>query len=137
MAFGVIVAQLEFQFHQITERNCNHKPSQATRLILHCAFAASLWRSLGVVIPADFSVHDLRKLPRPATIEAVHYETFTLICCWQLWKRRNSIVFRQETTTLRQTLQACKAEARAWCCRLPRDARCIGDHWCSIFSLAM
>jgi len=57
---------------------CGEEPETASHLILHCAFAASLWRSLGVVIPADFSVHDLRKLPRPATIEAVHYETFTL-----------------------------------------------------------
>ena len=67
----------------------------------------------------------------------IQYDTCILICCWQLWKRRNGVIFRQETLSLHQTLQACKQEAKAWSCRLPCAEKGIGDQWCSLFSSAM
>lgn len=75
--------------------------------------------------------------PRPASIASSHFDTFVLLCCWHLWKRRNGITFRQESMSLRQTLQACKNEARLWSCRLPCGERNIAAHWCFLFSLAM
>ncbi|OEL35557.1 hypothetical protein BAE44_0003425, partial [Dichanthelium oligosanthes] len=38
---------------------------------------------------------------------------------------------------LRQTLQACREEARLWGCRLPRSAVTVCDSWCTIFFNAM
>ncbi|KAG2614302.1 hypothetical protein PVAP13_4KG380503 [Panicum virgatum] len=42
---------------------------------------------------------------------------------------RNGVIFRQETLSLHQTLQACKQEAKAWSCRLPCAEKGIGDQW--------
>ena len=85
----------------------------------------------------DASICDLRSLGRPASLPSAHFDTFVLLCCWQLWKRRNGIVFRQEDMPLAHLLQMCKLEARAWSCRLPRDDAVVSDQWCSVFSLAM
>ncbi|KAF8642174.1 hypothetical protein HU200_067437 [Digitaria exilis] len=56
-----------------------------------------------------------------------------LLCCWQLWKRRNGMVFRQETLSLPQLLLQCKQDARAWSCRLPGDDVNISTQWCVFF----
>jgi hypothetical protein len=83
---------------------CNREPETASHLIFHCAFAASFWQTLGFQLLATLGVQDIPQLPRPDTIPATHFDTFVLLCCWQLWKRRNGIIFRQETMSLRQTM---------------------------------
>jgi len=116
---------------------CGRRPETVVHLLFFCDFAASFWRALGFDIPADMEAKNIRDLPRPIHIGEMHYDTFILVCCWSLWKRRNGITFRQETMSLRQTLQECKREAKAWSCRLPCTDQSLGDHWCNLFSLAM
>ena len=116
---------------------CGRCPETVVHLLFFCDFAASFWRALGFDIPADMEAKNIRDLPRPIHIGKMHYDTFILVCCWSLWKRRNGITFRQETMTLRQTLQECKREAKTWSCRLPCTDQSLGDHWCNLFSLAM
>ncbi|OEL15159.1 hypothetical protein BAE44_0023823, partial [Dichanthelium oligosanthes] len=79
----------------------------------------------------------LSMIPKPEHVPAEHYAAFILLCCWQLWNRRNGVIFRNEVSTLRQTLQACREEARLWGCRLPRSAVTVCDSWCTIFFSAM
>ena len=99
--------------------------------------ASSFWRAVGIQIPPGFAVSSLHTLQAPPHVPAAHFETLVLLCCWQLWKRQNGIVFRQEHMTLHQLLAGCKAEARLWVARLPRQDIAVGDQWCSFFSLAM
>ena len=116
---------------------CSREPETALHLLFLCPFAASFWRALGIELPPGLDIHDVHKIPRPNTIPAAHFDAFILLCCWHLWKRRNDITFRQETMSLRQTLQACRSDAKLWSCRLPRAERHLGDLWCSLFSLAI
>ena len=116
---------------------CQHQPETSLHLLFWCPAAANFWRRLGFLVPNDFDVGELHHLSRPPHIPALHFETFVLLCCWQLWKRRNGVVFRGEEATVIQLLQNCKAEARLWACRLPRADAALGDVWCSIFHQAM
>ena len=116
---------------------CHSSPETAEHPIFQCPFAASFWLHLGFSICPDASICDLRSLGRPASLPSAHFDTFVLLCCWQLWKRRNGIVFCQEDMPLAHLLQMCKLEARAWSCRLPRDDVVVSDQWCSVFSLAI
>ena len=43
---------------------------------------------------------------RPPNIPALHFETFVLLCCLQVWKRRNGVVFRGDEATVIQLLQS-------------------------------
>ena len=116
---------------------CGHNAETTTHLLFKCPMASSFWRAVGIQIPPGFTVGSLHTLQAPPHVPAAHFETLVLLCCWQLWKRQNGIVFRQEHMTLHQFLAGCKAEARLWVARLPRQDIAVGDQWCSFFSLAM
>ena len=87
--------------------------------------------------PQTLTVRELHKIPRPSHVPGDHFDSFVILTCWQLWKRRNGVVFRSEVTTRQQTLQVSREEARLWRCRMPRSAADICDTWCSIFTNAM
>ena len=116
---------------------CQHQPETSLHLLFWCPATANFWRRLGFLVPSDFDVGELHHLTRPPNIPALHFETFVLLCCLQLWKRRNGVVFPRREATVIQLLQNCKAEARLWACRLPRADAALGDVWCSIFHQAM
>jgi len=86
--------------------------------IFQCPFAQNFQRALQFDLPEDITTAALDQLPRPGHVPSMHFETLILLCCWQLWKRRNGVVFREEHKTLRQMLMACKADAALWRCRV-------------------
>jgi len=116
---------------------CSASPETATHLIFECPVASTFWRTVGIQVPAGFCVDFLHQLPHPAHVPGEHFETLVLLCCWQIWKRRNGIIFRQEDMSLQQLVAGCRSEARVWAVRLPRKDVAVGDQWCSFFSLAM
>jgi hypothetical protein len=50
----------------------------------------------------------LLRLQRSPTLPQKHYNTFILLCCWQIWKRRNGVVFHGETTSMAGICNLCK-----------------------------
>ncbi|CAN6372752.1 unnamed protein product [Urochloa humidicola] len=115
---------------------CHGSAETSDHIMFQCHIAKQFWQVLGFHLPAAQSVKELHQLPRPADLPPEEYKTFLLLCCWQLWKR-NEAVFRCETMTLRQLLQACRDEARLWECRLPRATKSVSNAWCSFFVRAM
>jgi hypothetical protein len=61
----------------------------------HIIFAREFWRWIGA--PAA-SVEHLRDAPLPPTTSAAHRSCFLLLCCCQLWKHRNGVVFQSDTS---------------------------------------
>ena len=59
-------------------------------------------------------------LKPPGHIPRKHFRTFLLLCCWQLWKRRNNAVFNQHLDHLGTVLRTAREEARTWGLRLPQ-----------------
>jgi hypothetical protein len=57
----------------------------------------------------DFTVTELYKTNRPSNIPQQEFGA-----CWQLWKTRNALVFRNERTSTQQLLLACIREAEQW-----------------------
>lgn len=78
---------------------CGNGDENANHIIFSCSFASEFWSAIGFVVPADADVSHLDKLDRPAHIPSKHFSTLLLLCCWQLWKRRNGVIFRQEEAT--------------------------------------
>ncbi|KAG2652488.1 hypothetical protein PVAP13_1NG338338 [Panicum virgatum] len=113
-------------------------PETAEHLLFFCPFSSAFWQRLGVQLEPDTAVRDLHHLQKPGSLPPTHFDTFVLLCCWQLWKCRNGIVFTQKSMTLPQFLQSCKLEARvAWSYRLPKWDLGVSDLWWSAFSSAM
>ena len=59
------------------------------RLQSICCSSAPFQRPFG---RSDATAHDLLHLHRPETLPMAHYDTFILLCHWQLWKWCNGIV---------------------------------------------
>ncbi|CAO2153322.1 unnamed protein product [Urochloa humidicola] len=116
---------------------CNGQPETSDHIVFQCPTARSFWQALGFQLHQQQQVQDLHQLPRPSTIPTDEYDTFVLLCYWQLWKRRNELVFRGELTTMQQLLQSCRNEARLWECRLPKPTRSVSNAWCTLFLNAM
>jgi len=76
---------------------CAQAEETAEHLLVHCPFAASFWQRLVIQMEPDVAVCNLLHLPKPENLPMAHFDTFSLLSCWHLWKRRNGIVFRQES----------------------------------------
>jgi hypothetical protein len=118
--------------------NLWHTEDESVRhIIFSCPFSRSFWSALCFHLPAGQTVHELHHLPRPPAIPPAHYSSFVLLCCWQLGKRRNHFVFRQEMISMRHLLRLCKEDAQLWSHRLPRSQRAVAQLWCNLLSSAM
>ncbi|CAN6236003.1 unnamed protein product [Urochloa humidicola] len=116
---------------------CNDGQETSDHIMFQCSTARSFWRTIGFSLPPQPKVQELHLLPRPDHVPGQHFEMFVLLCCWQLWKRRNALIFHGETMNLQGLLHSCREEARLWACRLPRHERGVSTAWCSLFSSAM
>jgi hypothetical protein len=90
---------------------CNVREETTQHILFECPFARSFWAALGFQLPAGLCAQQLHLLPRPDIVPAEHYDALILLYCWQLWKRRNGAIFRQELLPLRQVIRLCKEDA--------------------------
>lgn len=116
---------------------CGAQSESPDHIIFHCPIASDFWRSIG--LQADQFVHtsNLHCLPRIRGVPDDQFSAFITLCCWQLWKRRNAFVFRQESLNLRQLLLSCKSEANLWRARMPKKSKIVVQAWCNIFDSAV
>jgi hypothetical protein len=108
----------------------------ANHLIFGCGFAAGFWRALGFSFPADADVKKLFSYAAPDMVPAETASTFTLLCCWHLWKHRNSVAFQGQQPCLPLLIKSCADDALLWKTRLPA-ARCYdAESWLLVLAQA-
>jgi hypothetical protein len=106
---------------------CSAPHEDATHVALRCPFASGFWNAIGGVFAATAHVRDLHALPGVTSGETA--STFTLLCCWNLWKHRNCVVFRGERPCRRRLVAMCVADASLWRERVPAGLRAATDCW--------
>lgn len=114
---------------------CHQAAENSEHLIFHCTVAKQFWDHIGYRgLPLPL-ITELWDMPRPPTVPPRQYNTFLLLCCWNIWNHRHDVVFRQQAPCLRRLLSSCKQAARLWgCCLRPQD-RNIVDVWCHLFTM--
>lgn len=118
--------------------SCGYSEETTERLLFHCGPAAQFWSAIGASLPQmGIRSSDIHTAIKINTVPAKQHSKFIALCCWQLWKRRNGIVFRNESLYLWQLLLSCKAEAKLWRARLPRRQKPIADNWCRLFEASI
>jgi hypothetical protein len=107
-------------------------------VVMGCPFAKDLWSAIGFSTPilSCGRMSDIHNICCPANLPQNHLNTFVALCCWQLWKRRNGVIFGSQTTSLHQTFSACISDANLWQLRLPRKDRNLADVWVGVFRAA-
>jgi hypothetical protein len=116
---------------------CEQADETPEHIINGCPIAMQFWAKIGVTMAPDFTVTELYKINRPSNVPQQEFGAFIALSCWQLWKTRNALVFRNERTSTQQLLLACMREAEQWRARLPRRKKCVADQWCAIFRDAL
>jgi hypothetical protein len=118
---------------------CNLADETPSHLVGECDFASQFWMKLGIqlLVNGVGIASEMHLITAPPHAPAKHFSTFIALCCWMLWKRRNGVVFRNETTSMNQFLSSCIGEAKLWKYRLPKKERQIADSWCNLFNSAM
>jgi hypothetical protein len=88
---------------------------------------ARFWDAIGAHPDRDTDIRKLYDLPR--VVPGKSSTTFTILVCWNVWKHRNSVVFRDDRLDPRRLLAMCKADAALWRERLPSSVRDEADMW--------
>jgi hypothetical protein len=113
----------------LTEETANH-------LVFGCEFAAVFWRALGFSFPADADVKRIFLYAAPDAVPAETSTTFTLLCCWHLWKHRNSVAFQGQQPCLPLLIKNCADDALLWKTRLPAARRDDAESWLLVLAQA-
>jgi hypothetical protein len=106
---------------------CGAATKDASHIIFRCPLIARFWDAIGAHPDRDTDIRKLHDLPRVVPGESL--TTFTILVCWNVWKHRNGVVFRDDRPDPRRLLAMCKADAALWRERLPSSARDKADLW--------
>ncbi|WVZ61782.1 hypothetical protein U9M48_011599, partial [Paspalum notatum var. saurae] len=107
---------------------CRDEVETSTHILFQCRFAVQFWSLLHIGTPASSPRALLHLLRRPHDIPALHFNTFALLCCWNIWKRRNKIIFEGVPATMSQFLGSVRAEAALWRHRLKVENRWLSQY---------
>ena len=95
---------------------CQQAEETADHVILGCPFACEFWDKIGLPLPSLSSgaISNIHGVQCPHNIPRKHFAIFIALCCRQLRKRRNGVVFRSEMAGHRQMLASCVSDAVLW-----------------------
>ena len=118
---------------------CAQVEETPEHVIMGCQFAKDFWQRIGLTpLLSSGGLNDFHNVQCPRNIPQKHFATFIALCCWQLWKRRNGVVFPSERAGHhQQMLVACISDAKLWKSRLPKKDRELAEHWIGVFTNAM
>jgi hypothetical protein len=107
----------------------------AEHLILGCPFARQFWLSTGATPHPGDTVRELHSLRPPPRVPARSSSSFILLCCWQLWKHRNGVVFNGEDPSLPNLRRRCREDAALWRHRLPASQADDVELWLACLAI--
>jgi hypothetical protein len=107
----------------------------ADHLVHGCPFAQRFWLSTGAAPCPGASVRELQTLRPPARVPVEFSPTFILLCCWQLWKHRNGVIFNGEELSLPTLHRRCREDAALWRHRLRAARKDDVEQWLACFAV--
>ena len=113
---------------------CKDHPETVDHIVFHCPVAAAFWRQVGFELNAHATVEALQSLTASSPAPNPHGSVFLFLCCWNIWKHRNRVVFDGAEPCLQRLLRNCNEDARLWAWRLPRADAGVIESWCNMFS---
>ena len=108
---------------------CCELNETANHIIFACPFARCFWAAIDCRFPVDADVKDLHAYAPRLGLPLELNSTFVLLCCWNLWKHRNGVVFQGRQPNLHNLIRSCKGDVLLWRARLPRRHEQTADAW--------
>ncbi|KAG2618351.1 hypothetical protein PVAP13_3NG079534, partial [Panicum virgatum] len=101
-------------------------------IVFHCPVAVAFWRQVGFELNAHATVEALQSLTASSPAPNPHGSVFLFLCCWNIWKHRNRVVFDGAEPCLQRLLRNCNEDVRLWSWRLPRADAGVIESWCNL-----
>jgi hypothetical protein len=108
---------------------CDHPEETANHIMFECPFSRCFWAAAGCAFPAGAEVRNLHEYMTATAVPPGTASTFILLCCWNLWKHRNAVVFRGQRPGLAGLLSRCREDAGLWRSMLPPNHEHEADMW--------
>jgi hypothetical protein len=67
----------------------------------------------------------------PIDMPSQAYSSLILLICWELWKHRHDVIFRDMPPDLTRLIAACIDSTKQWRCRLPKNDAPLSALWCN------
>lgn len=101
---------------------CGAPLEMADHMVFQCPFARSLWASVGMNETLDGEgVSALHYVDASPVVGVSSPAAFVLLCCWHIWKHRNSMVFNDQAPSLARALACCREDVVLWRGRMKND----------------
>jgi hypothetical protein len=110
---------------------CGQSSETPDHIISGCPFAQSFWSQVGWGADNISKVHCLWESVAPIDMPRVVHSSLLLLICWEIWKHRHDVVFRNMPPNHHRLIAACRESARQWRCRLPRNDTRLCSFWCN------
>jgi hypothetical protein len=115
---------------------CREAEETLEHIIWGCRLGHDLWQRLNMPSMISAGLNSLHTINPSDGVPMQEFLFFITLVCWQIWKTRNATVFRNESHSVDQVLNSCKAATEQWRHRLSRKKKHIANAWCSIFVMA-
>jgi len=110
---------------------CGQGSETADHLISGCSFAQVFWRQIGWQAENIAEVRCLWESTASVAMPRMALSSLLLLLCWELWKHRHDVVFRDIPPSHSRLTAACRESARQWRCRLPKNDARLSSFWCN------
>jgi len=114
---------------------CGAADESADHIFSGCSFVTTFWHAIGWAPEGIAPVTQLWETLTPPRIHLDVAHPIIILCCWEIWKHRNEVVFRGLEQSVGRLVAACKESARSWVCRIPRKNASLAAKWRNTFDM--
>ncbi|XP_073355259.1 uncharacterized protein [Aegilops tauschii subsp. strangulata] len=107
---------------------CSATLETADHMLFSCPFATNFWQKVNVAVDG-VTICTLSALTTAAAAAVDSEVEFSMLCCWQLWKHRNVVVFQRLPSSLARLLCCCREDTVLWRDRLLKAHRSDVGAW--------
>jgi len=100
---------------------CEEEDETTGHIFSCCSFVHSFWERIG---RRPKGIAKVTELWRTQVLPQIHKSVahpLILLCCWEIWRHQNDIVFRQLEPSVDRLVVACKESVKSWSCRLLKE----------------
>jgi hypothetical protein len=109
--------------------------ASADHIFSGCSFVRAFWNAIGWDPEGIAPVTELWMTQAPTRVHEDIAHPIILLCCWEIWKHRNEVVFRGLQPSIDRLIAACNESMRSWACRIPRQNAPLAAKWRNSFDM--
>lgn len=114
---------------------CKEGDETVDHIFSGCPFVRHFWSQIGWQPDGIAKVTELWMTRVPPRVHNKVADSLILLCCWEIWRHRNDVVFRGLEPSTDRLAAYCKEAVESWVCRIPRKDHVLVSNWRNSFAM--